>query len=110
MIIVQIKPLSVNDAWQGKRYKTNQYDNYIFSMLHYLPTIDIPKGKLQLYVKFGFSSISSDIDNPLKPFIDCLQKKYRFNDKNIHKLIVERDYVKKDHEYIQFEITEYLKN
>ena len=94
---LNIKPLSVNDAWKGRRFKTDKYNKYINDMMFILSPVKIPPGYLELYLKFGFSSKSSDIDNPVKCFIDCLQKKYGFNDKLIKRLIVEVDDVKKGH-------------
>jgi Holliday junction resolvase RusA-like endonuclease len=102
MNIVNIKPLSVNEAWQGKRYKTNKYNDYIDKMMLILPKIEVENTKLFLYVEFGFSSKASDIDNALKTFIDCLVKKYKVDDRNIYRLIVEKVIVKKGNEYIKF--------
>jgi len=48
----------------------------------------------------------ADVDNILKPFIDCLQLKYNFNDKMIYKLIVEKDNVPKGSEFIKFSLKE----
>jgi len=33
-----------------------------------------PEGNLNLTIKYGLSSVTSDIDNPTKPFLDILQK------------------------------------
>ena len=61
-----------------------------------------------LFVKYewGFSSSASDVDNPIKPIQDILQKKYDFNDNRIWKLEVEKTKVKKGEEYIKIDITE----
>jgi glycosyltransferase involved in cell wall biosynthesis len=40
--------------------------------------IEIPSGKFGIKLKFGLSSKNADFDNPVKPFIDVLQKKYSF--------------------------------
>ena len=105
MHIVNIKPLSVNQAWQGKRFKTPTYNNYIRDLLMILPKITVPDGELELYLQFGFSSASSDFDNPVKCFVDCLQKKYNFNDKMIKRCIIDVDKVKKGDEYIKFNLS-----
>jgi Holliday junction resolvase RusA-like endonuclease len=104
-MMLNIKPLSVNEAWQGRRFKTKKYDRYINDVLSILRPLIVPDGKLHIDIIFGFSSKASDIDNPLKCFIDCLQKKYSFNDKNIYKLTVRKVDVKKGLEFIEFEIT-----
>lgn len=101
---LDIKPLTVNQAWQGKRFKTPKYNKYINDMLRILKPLKIPEGQLHIDVTFGLSSKLSDIDNPLKCFIDCLQKKYGFNDNRIYKLTVYKVDVKKSLEFIEFEI------
>lgn len=104
---LEIKPLSVNDAWQGKRYKTQKYKKYERDTLLVLPKsldgVDLSSA-LHLDICFGFSSSASDIDNPLKPFIDILQKKYGFDDKKIFRLSISKTKVKKGSEFIEFEI------
>ena len=103
-MIVSIKPLSVNQAWQGRRFKTPKYNKYINELLIILPSFSVPDGKLELEITFGLSSVAADIDNPLKCFIDCLQKKYSFDDKHIYRLVVNKKIVKKGAEYIDFNI------
>ena len=103
---VNIKPLSVNQAWKGRRYKTNNYGRYERDLLLILPKLDVPTGKLSLSIVVGFSSVASDVDNICKPFIDILQKKYSFDDKMIYKLNVEKTIVKKGCEFIEFTLKE----
>jgi len=100
---VNIKPLSVNAAWQGKRFKTKLYKQYEKDLFLILPAkIKIPEGKLAFYIKFGFSNSGSDNDNPLKPLQDVLQKKYNFNDNRIYRTIIEKTIVPKGQEFIDF--------
>ena len=101
---INIKPLSVNKCWRGRRFKTDKYKVYENELLYTLPKSEIKKCKLYVYIKFGFSSKASDIDNPVKPILDILQKKYGFNDNMIYKLKVEKFNVKKGDEYIEFDI------
>lgn len=62
---LNIKPMSVNEAWQGKRFKTRKYKQYEKACLFVLPKkIDIPDGPLKVSLVFGFSSKLSDADNP----------------------------------------------
>ncbi len=105
---INIKPLSVNDAWQGKRFKTKEYTAYEKNVLLILPKLSIPDGKLALSIVFGFSSKASDIDNPVKCFVDCLQKKYGFNDNRIYKMIIEKVDAAKGDEFIEFSLSDYL--
>jgi Holliday junction resolvase RusA-like endonuclease len=99
------KPLSVNQAWQGKRYKTPAYKDYEKAMI-----IMMPKGKidslemLRVEFFFGFSNSASDLDNPVKLLMDIAQKKYGFNDKNVFELNVRKCLVKKGQEFIQMGI------
>ncbi|MDY7025971.1 MAG: hypothetical protein SVC26_06500, partial [Pseudomonadota bacterium] len=69
---VFIKPISVNQAWQGRRFKTPHYKAYEQELLLKLPkSIDIPEGELALLATFGLSNYkASDYDNPIKPFQD----------------------------------------
>jgi len=104
---IYIKPLSVNQVWQGKRYKTPKYKSYEKELLLMLPPLKINfKRDLSVHLTFGFSSTLSDIDNPLKPILDVLQKKYRFDDKQIFELKVKKEIVKKGEEFIELKINE----
>lgn len=103
---IKVKPLSVNDAWKGKRFKTDDYEAYEKELYVLLPN-GVQIGR-HLYVEFGFSSVASDIDNPLKPLLDILQKKYGFNDKIIEKLTIVKKIVPKGEEYIDIEFSELL--
>jgi Holliday junction resolvase RusA-like endonuclease len=103
-MILNIKPLSVNKAWQGRRVKSKEYRKYESDILKLLRPMNIPDGPLELYLKWGFSSAGSDWDNPIKPFQDCLQKKYNFNDNRVVRAVTEKIKVKKGDEFIEFEI------
>ena len=103
---INIKPLSVNQCWQGRRFKTPIYKGYENELLLKLVKIDVPNVSIGLNITFGFSNKLSDIDNPLKPFLDILQKKYKINDRDIYELNVKKEIVKKGDEFIFFEIFE----
>lgn len=103
---INIKPLSVNEAFKGKRFKTDLYNEFIQKMYYLLPKeINIPDPtNIKLAIEFGFSSKASDIDNCCKSFIDCLVKKYKVDDRHIYELHVFKSIVKKGQEYIKFKI------
>lgn len=101
---LDIKPLSVNEAWQGRRFRSKKYNKYISDVLMILPQFDVPEGELELSLIFGFSNAASDFDNPVKPFVDCLQKKYGFNDKMIKKCVIQVEKVKKGSEFIEWSL------
>jgi hypothetical protein len=103
-IVKKIKPLSVNDCWQGKRFKTSKYKSYEQELLLTLPKINLPKPPFEIYFEFGFSNVMSDWDNPVKPLQDILQKKYGFNDKDIYRAVVNKVMVKKGEEYFKVKI------
>jgi len=103
---LQIKPLSVNEAFKGRKFRTDKYDMFIRNCLLMLPkTILIEDEKnIKLAIEFGFSSKASDIDNCCKSFIDCLVKKYKVDDRYIYELHIFKAIVKKGEEYIKFKI------
>ncbi|MEE9532717.1 MAG: hypothetical protein V3W52_17195 [Syntrophobacteria bacterium] len=101
---VDIKPLSVNRAWQGRRYKTPEYNRYIADLMVILRPYNVPEGELSLTLTFGFSNKASDFDNPVKPFVDCLQKRYGFNDRMIKRCLIQVEHVKKGEEFIEWDI------
>lgn len=104
MIKLDIKPLSVNEAYSGRRCKTKKYSSYKRYLMMILPSVNVPDGNLKISIKWGFSSHGSDIDNPCKPFIDCLQAKYGFNDNRVSVLNLRREQVKKGGEFVEFKI------
>lgn len=104
---LNVKPLSVNQCWQGRRFKTKAYKQYEKAMMLILPNVQYEfKDKIGITIEFGFSNSTSDIDNPLKPVLDILQKKYRFNDRSIYELIVKKSLTKKKEEFIKINIYE----
>lgn len=105
--IAQIQPLSVNEAWQGRRFKSKKYKSYETELFYLLPAMSIPVGPLSIEIEFGFSNPAKDIDNPVKPFLDILQKRYSFDDKQIYELYIVKKIVCKGKEYIAFKINKY---
>lgn len=100
---INIKALSVNNAWNGRRFKTQAYKDYETELYYQLPEININKNeKLSVHYIFGLSNCNADGDNCIKQFQDIISKKYKFNDKNIYKWLIEKKIVKKGDEYISF--------
>jgi Holliday junction resolvase RusA-like endonuclease len=106
MYRINIKPLSVNKAWGGRTFKSSFYKKYEKQVPLLLEGITVPKGKLEVFYRFGMSSANSDWDNPIKPFQDVLFRYLGVSDSNIHRGIVEKVKVRKGKEFIEFEITE----
>ena len=105
MVRIYEKTLSVNEAWKGRRYKSDAYKDYRTKLLYLLPRkIDIPEPPFEIYFRFGFSSAASDWDNPVKLIQDILSKKYGFNDKLIRRAVVDTEIVPKGQEFFEFEL------
>ena len=101
--------MSVNLAWQGKRFKTPAYKDYEKEMLLMMPKAKIETDQmLRVEFFFGFSNKASDLDNPVKLLMDIAQKKYGFNDKMVYEMNVRKCLVKKGEEFIQMGIYKML--
>lgn len=109
-VTINEKTLSVNEAWKGKRYKTDKYLAYrmllLFDKYSKLPdTIKVPEGPLKIDFEFGFSNPCSDIDNPVKPLLDIMQEKYKFDDRQVYQMTLQKTLVKKGQEFFKFQIS-----
>ena len=90
---VNLKPLSMNEAFMGRKRKTAAYRNYEIKVPKELPDLDLPeRGPLGLRLRAGLSNRAADLDNVVKPFLDILQANYGFNDNRIY--IIEMTKVK----------------
>jgi Holliday junction resolvase RusA-like endonuclease len=112
---LNIKPLSVNDLWRGRRFKTDEYKVYersIFYQVQQLKNvIQIPGCKQIVFVvRFGFSSRGSDVSNPIKAIEDILQKSLGLNDNKTYMLIAEKTIVPKGEEWFEFDYFFYNEN
>ena len=104
-IKLHIKPLSVNQAWKGRRYKTDAYNRYESELMAMLPDYEITSFR-GLVLTFGFSNMQSDVDNPTKLVIDILQKRYGVNDRDLMELHLYKQKVAKGNEFIKIELME----
>lgn len=105
---IKIKPISVNEAYTGRRYSTPKLKGFKNEIGYFLKPMNVPPGELEINVEFGFSSSGSDLDNALKPFLDCLQKKYGFNDNRVYQINASKRITPKNEEYIKFNIKQIL--
>ncbi len=101
---INIKALSSNEMYGGRKVKSYKYRDFERKILPLFPPLEIPEGPITLTVYVGLSSRLADLDNTLKPFIDCMQLKYGFNDKRIYKILAKKEDVAKGAEYIKFNI------
>jgi len=103
---IDVKAMSMNAAYHGRRYKTKLYKAYETACMIRMQPMEIPDGELELHIQFGVSNKGFDLDNGCKPVIDIMQKKYGFNDNRIYSLSVTKRIVPKGKEYISFDIFE----
>jgi Holliday junction resolvase RusA-like endonuclease len=94
-IKLDIKPLSVNESFKGRRFKTDKYKSFENKVLWMLPKFkgEIPE-LIAIDLHFGFTSKASDIDNPTKMILDIVSKKYKFNDNRIYELNIRKSITK----------------
>lgn len=104
---VEIKPLGVNRAWQGRRFKTPEYKKFETDCLYLLPKMKVPEGALWVKLFFSFSNKLQDIDGPSKLCLDILCKKYGFDDRMVYRLDIHKTIVVKGKEKWSFEIEEF---
>ena len=108
MIIIPIKPLSVNAAWQGRRYKSPAYKVYEISIFSILPRCkETPQGFLEVNYKFYLTNfLKTDCDNLVKCIQDILVKlDYMKDDRYIVKYVIEKFNSKENK--IEIEIKQY---
>ncbi len=103
---IDIKALSVNSCYQGKRFKNQTHKEYVSEVMMQLPIFFIGRPPYKLILEFGLSSKLQDLDNCIKVFQDCLTVKYNFNDRDVYQLEAVKLNVKKGEEYIKFDIIE----
>jgi Holliday junction resolvase RusA-like endonuclease len=101
---VPIKPLSVNEAYRGRRFDTPKKKQFVKDSGFFLPNLTIPSGPLSVTFVFGFSNKGQDIDGPIKPCLDILQKRYDFNDNRVYDIKATKVIVPKGQEFWAWEI------
>lgn len=103
---IPLKPLTVSNAWQGRRFKTSSYKKWEQDALHFIPktTVYGPVSVVvELYVK---NHKRIDVDNCLKTLLDTLTKSGIYDDDSkIYELHVYK--YQSDDEFISICITPY---
>ena len=105
MARIDIKPLSVNEAYRGRRFATRELTQYKSDLGWLLPKMEVPDGPLAARYVFGTSSRASDADNMVKIFQDAISEHYGFNDSRIYRIEVEKVDVPKGREFVEFELS-----
>lgn len=92
LVLIEVKPISVNECWQGRRYKTEKYKDWreeaYFCTRHSLKK---PVGLCNLEIAFYVPSLGMDLDNMIKPVLDSLQDSQVLkNDKLVMRIVAEK--------------------
>jgi len=68
--------MTVNQAWQGRRFKTEKYRKWQKDFCLLLPKVEPLEGQIGVRLYFYLHHpLKWDVDNFIKPVLDCLQKK-----------------------------------
>lgn len=93
---VEIKAMSINAAWQGRRFKTPEYKCFEDEMLRLLKNIGCVHGWVVIEYHFYIDSFKkSDVGNFEKPMSDILVKAGAIDDDRFIKKIIMEKYPSK---------------
>ena len=72
---LELKALSVNKCWQGRRFKTPDYNKYEQDVSFLLPKNIIITGEIGMLIEYHCKNYKMiDLDNLCKPLLDILVK------------------------------------
>jgi len=106
-IDTKLKPLSANRMHQGRKTDTKAYREYTEILMQTLPDLILPEAPLRIRLVACLSSKLADLDNVIKPFLDVLQKRYQFNDRDVYRIECEKKIVNKGNESLVFAFDSY---
>ena len=73
---IPIKPISINECFQGRRYKTSKFKKWQRDVLLLLPKQSSQSKRLAVEIRLYFKNpLRCDADNFCKAILDCLTKK-----------------------------------
>ena len=107
MYVIPLCPLSQNQAWKGKRYKSSDYKQYEKDVTTYLLTLDLPKVKQKekIYLLFEFGTVSrQDLSNNLKLLEDIICRYLGIDDRYTMAIFCRKVITKKVDSFIKFNI------
>lgn len=99
----------MNEAWQGRRYKSSKYQKFSNEVNLRLALVKkevVEDRPLGIHYKFHISNMNTDVDNLIKAFQDVLFKWLGIDDRRIAKLVAEKVKCAKGQEKIEWEIFE----
>lgn len=107
MIQIKIKPLSINKAFRGRRFKTQECKWYEKTLFYLLPKEKMIKGDVSIKYKFFLKYDKvTDTSNLIKLLEDILIKKgYIEDDRFVRKFTAEKFH--NDTDTVEIEITPY---
>ena len=87
---IQLKPVSVNEAFQGRRFKTKKCKQYCDDFLLVAPRKNMVKGIIQVQYRFHVKNHAmTDYDNLIKITQDMIVKKgYIEDDRKIYRATI----------------------
>ena len=87
-----IKPISINEAFQGRRFKTKKCKKFEEDLSYLLPAKKCIPGKVQVRYKFYLKNHAlTDYDNMIKVMQDSLVKKgYIEDDRKIYRAMIDK--------------------
>ena len=109
-MILDIKPISINKAFRGRRFKTQECNDYEDDFMKIAPRQKMIEGIVEIEYKFYTKNHKmADIDNMIKVTQDLLVKcHYIEDDRKIYKLIVYK--IPSDRDYMEIEIKKLTNN
>lgn len=73
---IEIAPMSINRAWQGRRFATKEYKDWTENMLLMMNKREMIEGDVMVQIEFYFKyAKKNDIDNCIKTCLDAIVKK-----------------------------------
>lgn len=104
------KPISVNEAYIGRRFDSQKKKEFMEKMKKDLLNTEIDcKPPYCLWWRF-YVTAASDLDNLIKVATDCVFKHFWINDNLVYKIVAEKCIAKRGKEYFQLEIEHYDNN
>lgn len=108
MIRIDYKPISINEAYSGRRFKTKLYREFCKGVALMVKPQKLPEAPYKITLIFGQSNIEfADWDGPIKNFQDVLCKKLGINDRTIYRGEVEKVFTPKGQEFIMYKLEHY---
>ncbi len=100
IINIEVKPLSINKAWRGRKFKTPEYIQFEKDCSYYLRNKKMIKGYVEIDYKFLLKNAKmTDVDNCVKTTQDQLVKAGIIeDDRKIKRFVAEKFQLDKNDE------------